>query len=194
MENDFRTPDQFPPDRNLPPHRTEAPNTGLWLVAGMIAAIALVALFAFRGNGVDMPTNGPATAAYDSSSGAANDIEPAEGNQAVATTHSPAVVPNDAPEAVAPVETTNPVEPTDSLHTYASEEECAAATDKACHYVTCDSIPAGKQPDEVCGPSFQKGWQSIVPAPDKTAVPEEIAPPLTGQGKAPVEKPALTGQ
>lgn len=184
MENDFRTPDKFPPDRNLPPQRSDPPNTGLWLVAGMIAAVALVALFAFRGGGIEMPTNGQLATASDPSA-ASNAIEPAEGDN-----HSPAVAATDTP----PVETTGPVEVTDSVHTYASEEECASATGKACHYVTCDSIPEGKQPDEVCGANFQKGWQSIVPSPNKVSVPEEIAPPLTGQGAAPVEKPPLTGQ
>lgn len=191
MENDFRTPPdrQFPQDpSNLPPERPQGSGSGVLIPVGIIAAIALVAFFSFGGNRTAEMADDPAAAplAYDAT--APSDIEPAEGDSF--TEAPPAPVTTDS----AAVVTTSPVEPVATLNSYASEDECATSTGKPCHYVTCDSIPEGKQPDEVCGPNFTKGWQPIVPAPDKTAIPEEVAPPLTGQGEAPVEKPPLTGQ
>ena len=180
MENEFkRPPDQFPQDRNLPPQRPQKAG-GVLIPVAVLAAIALGAFFAFGGNPY---TSEIAPVASDMT--APSDIEPAEGD-------SFTVQPAPAPGAAEV--TTGPVEPFETVNSYASEQECATATGKPCHFVTCDSIPEGKQPDEVCGADFKKGWQPIVPAPDKTAIPEEIAPPLTGQGDAPVEPAPLTGQ
>lgn len=190
MDNDFRTPpDQFPKDRNIPPQRPQGSGSGVWIPVGIIAAIALVAFFSFGGNRTaDMADDSNAAPlAYDTT--APSDIEPAEGESFREAAPATAM---EAPTAA--VVTTSPVEPTQTTNSYASEEECSTSTGTPCHYVTCDSIPEGKQPDEVCGPNFSKGWQPVVPTPDKTAIPEEVAPPLTGQGDAPVEKPPLTGQ
>jgi hypothetical protein len=192
MENDYRTPpDQFPKDRNVPPLRPKKSGGPLIPIA-VVAAFALVALFAFGGDrSSDMPyTSVETPLASDATSFSPNEIEPAEGESFTQQTPPAAM---EGPTAA--VVTTTPVEPmATSSNTYASEQECASSTGAPCHYVTCDSIPEGKQPDEVCGPNFTKGWQPVVPATDKTAIPEEIAPPLTGQGNAPVETPPLTGQ
>lgn len=41
---------------------------------------------------------------------------------------------------------------------YDSQQACERATGKACGFVMCDYIPAGKTFDEVCGKDFQEGW------------------------------------
>ena len=72
-----------------------------------------------------------------------------------------------------------------------SEEACKEATNLACHLVKCegDALPpvvdeAAKpivKPivgvENACAENEKTGWRSVVPAPDKTAIPDVIAPP-----------------
>lgn len=178
-------------------------NGGVWLA---VAAVAVVAAFAFYGVTqtatdpmvTDEATMAPSDSAVDMS--VPPTIEPAEGDSF--THQEPAVPPEnggsamgDTPAASTPETPAASVAPHAVPPSYATEEDCKAASNAPCHYVTCDSVPEGKQPDEVCGPDFKKGWQPLAAAaPDKTTVPEQVNPPLTGQGDAPVDKPAMTGQ
>lgn len=136
------------------------------------------------------------TAGADTTSGAigsADQTGTASDTSGATAGATPGTTASDTPSAT-PSVTTSPVEDTASPNTYASEDECKSATNKPCHYVTCDSVPEGRQPDEACGPSFQKGWQPVVPATDTTSVPEQVAPPLTGQQDGAVQSPTMTGQ
>lgn len=182
-------------------------NAAIWLG---VVAVAVISAFVFYG--VTQKTTDPGVMGVDpeqqamSSSGTAMDdgvmtqspegIEPAEGdsftNQTpAADMPAPAPTSGDMP-AEAPAAS---VAPAALPPSYATEEDCKAATSVPCHYVTCDSVPEGKQPDEACGPDFKKGWQPLAAAPDKTTVPEAVNPPLTGQGTDPVPaNPPLTGQ
>ena len=168
-------------------------STAIWLGA---IAVGVIAAFALYGTTKSLTEpmaawDEPAadtTAATDSQEYPDPDaIEPAEGDS-----FTNQVAPAEpTPQVVAPAASVAPAAVPPS---YASEEDCKAATNVPCHFVTCDAVPAGKQPDEVCGADFKKGWQPLAATPDKTSVPEEVAPPLTGQGHAPVQNPPLTGQ
>ena len=188
MDNrDYRADPQYPQEKYPQEKRN---NTGVWLGAVVVGALAAFALY-----GATKSLTEPMAAWEDAATELPADpdqmapeaIEPAEGDsftdQTAPVTPTPQV---DAPAAA--------VAPAAVPPSYASEEDCKAATNVPCHFVTCDSVPAGKQPDEVCGADFKKGWQPLAATPDKTAVPEEVAPPLTGQGTAPVQNPPLAGQ
>lgn len=179
--NDYRQPGGLPPKKD---------NRGLWIFFGVFAAVALIAvLYSF---GTQTATVEVAPVSETAAGMEPSTVEPAADAAATAT-EPPVATASDSPAA--PVETTNPVENTTGANTYASEEECKTATDAPCHFVTCDAVPEGKQPEEVCGADFKQGWQPVVASPDKTNVPEEVAPPLTGQGNEPHDPtPPLTGQ
>lgn len=42
---------------------------------------------------------------------------------------------------------------------FASQEECEAATGKACSFFMCDVVPEGKTFEETCGKNFKAGWK-----------------------------------
>ncbi len=66
-----------------------------------------------------------------------------------------------------------------------SEESCKEATSLACHFVKCEGDalpPAADEPtkqavENACAENEKTGWRSVVPAQDKTAIPDVIAPP-----------------
>ena len=66
-----------------------------------------------------------------------------------------------------------------------SEEACKEATSLACHLVKCEGDALPPAADESTRPAIENacaahektGWRSIVPAPDKTAIPDVMAPP-----------------
>lgn len=77
---------------------------------------------------------------------------------------------------------------------FATEEECRQTTSTACHFVKCEDAPAvGTEEEEeaienACEANQKSGWRPVVPAPDKTAIPDVVAPPLpVGQQEAPAE-------
>ncbi len=206
-------------DRNRPgyPREERRGNGALWFGVAAIAIVAAVALFS-----ATRPTTEDGRIASDLEASQMQEITPAEGdsftNQSTTTTNAapteatpaptpvpaaPAPVPAPAtPTADAVPPSTEPLPETPAAGvapaaippSYATEEDCKAATSVPCHYVTCDSVPEGKQPDEACGADFKKGWQPLAATPDKTSVPEQINPPLTGQGNADTTNPPLTGQ
>ena len=62
------------------------------------------------------------------------------------------------------------------ITSYASQEACEQATRRTCHYLSCEGGM-----DYTCSPA-SAGWQAVVPTPDRTAIPERIAPPLGSAG------------
>lgn len=116
---------------------------------------------------------------YDDPADAYSGIEPAEGeafqNQ---TTQPDAGMPDTAPEVAPPAVANSPaVAVPPPVQSYGTEQECKDATSTACHATECSS---GKALAE-CPAGEQKAWQAVVPAMDKTTVPEQVNPPLTGQ-------------
>jgi hypothetical protein len=133
-------------------------NVAIWLG---VVAVAIISAFVFYGvtqksedpgmMGVDPTQQAMATSTSGMDDGAAIEspegIEPAEGD--TFTNQTPAAemptpttgdMPAEAPAAA--------VAPAAIPPSYASEEDCKAATSVPCHFVTCDSVPDGKQPDE----------------------------------------------
>lgn len=115
----------------------------------------------------------------------------------VITETTGATVPVETP-AVEPEQTaamvTNPdgeaLTPRSPIATYASKEQCEAATHRECHDVICKDVPAGQTAAAICGPDFEEGWQAIVPTADSAAIPEIIAPPLEESTPPPAVQPA----
>lgn len=73
---------------------------------------------------------------------------------------------------------------------YATEDECKQATGTACHALSCEDIPEGKTASEICGADFKPGWQALVPSPDRSAVPERVAPPMTTTPESSTAEPS----
>ncbi len=120
----------------------------------------------------------------DPAARSASSIEPAEGEafREPTTTPSagmPATAPVATPSDVVPpaVATSPAVAVPPPVQTYATEQECKDATSTACHATECSS----GTDLAACGAADKKGWQAVTPAMDKTAVPEQVNPPLTGQ-------------
>lgn len=173
MEND---PKNRPGEPLSPPsyiYRREAPKkpgNGMWTTLAAVGAVAIAAYLTIGRADIGRLQDKPyANMTEGQMSRPFYDVEPAAGDP-----------PN--PETP-PVVTTSPVEPGAAMapNTYASEDECKSATNTPCHFMTCDAVPEGKQPDEACGPDFKKGWQPVVPAVDTTNVPEKVEPPLMGR-------------
>ncbi len=191
MENDFRNDPSNPPSNLYDPLKRDkiresrspgSMNGGFWLSVAAVVAIALAAYMTFGSTEMSRTQDKPA--AVSETMGQLDTIEPAEGDAFTNKKAAPDELATAPPAAVTPpVVTTAPVEPqaVTAPNTYASEEDCKAATNTACHFMTCDQVPEGKQPDEACGPDFKKGWQPVVPAVDTTTVPEEVAPPMMGE-------------
>lgn len=59
---------------------------------------------------------------------------------------------------------------------YPTEDACKQATGTACHALQCENVPEGKSVAEICGVDFKPGWQALSPTPDRSAVPEIVAP------------------
>lgn len=64
---------------------------------------------------------------------------------------------------------------------YPTEDSCKQATGTACHLLQCENVLEGKSPEgksvtETCGVDFKPGWQALSPTPDRSAVPEIVAP------------------
>ncbi len=144
-------------------------------------AIALVAVFAIYLSAI--PRSGDYVADDSFMPGIA-DIAPAAG-EAVGS-----AVPGSVADAVVP---TVPQEPVglEKGAAYAvtqifdNEQACVEATNRACHFVQCenDALPSAQDErteravENACADNEKTGWRSIVPAPDKTAIPEVVAPP-----------------
>lgn len=67
-----------------------------------------------------------------------------------------------------------------------TEQACKDATSRACHLVKCEGDdPVAGTEDEAtvravenaCAENEKTGWRPVVPVPDKTAIPDVIAPP-----------------
>lgn len=54
--------------------------------------------------------------------------------------------------------------PPPAVVVYRTQEECEAATGRACGFFMCDVVPEGKTYEEVCG-NVAKGWQPMPDAP-----------------------------
>lgn len=190
MENDFRNDPSYPPSNRYDPLKRDkiqdggrppgSMNGGFWLSVAAVVAIAVAAYMTFGPSEMSRTQDKPT--AVSETMGQLDTIEPAEGDAFTNKKAAPDEMVT-APAATPPVVTTAPVEPQAvmSPNTYASEEDCKAATNTACHFMTCDQVPEGKQPDEACGPDFKKGWQPVVPTVDTTTVPEKIEPPMMGK-------------
>lgn len=57
---------------------------------------------------------------------------------------------------------------------FATQQECKAATSTACYFVNCEDVTAV---ENACEADEKTGWRPVVPAADKTAIPDVIAPP-----------------
>lgn len=129
----------------------------------VVAAITIVLLLAFMAGlpqhpptPVDETTTVTTMAPSTNDSAAVNAIAPASGETAVVTDPGTAVPASDtASTDVTPAPVT----------TYTSEEDCRTGTGTAC-----------KQVDT--------GWQPIAAVPDRTTVPETIAPPMPSPATA----------
>ena len=160
---------------------------GLWLGMLAVALILAIAFFSFERPLRETGAPNNTSQIEDNGANSPAAVEPAQGDAATTGTET---TPNSTTtESNSPADATSP-----AMKTYATEDECTSATGKPCNFITCDAVPESTQPDEACGPDFQQGWQPVVPAPDQTNVPENVAPPLTGQGTETAPKPPLTGQ
>ncbi len=71
------------------------------------------------------------------------------------------------------------------MQIFDSEDACKEATSRACHLVKCagDALPPAAEDvtettvENACGENEKTGWRPVVPAPDKTSIPEVISPP-----------------
>lgn len=138
MENDFKNDPSYPTsslnDRSVPPPGSM--NGGFWLSVVAVVAIAIVAYLTFGATEMSRTQDKPAV--VSETMGQLDTIEPAEGD--AFTNKKVADETGVVPDVTPPVITTAPVEP-DAVHapnTYASEEDCKAATNTACHFMTCD--------------------------------------------------------
>lgn len=58
---------------------------------------------------------------------------------------------------------------------FLDEGGCSEVTDSDCGFVMCDFVPEGKTLDEVCGPTFQEGWQPDDADHDEQLVVDQLA-------------------
>lgn len=77
-------------------------------------------------------------------------------------------------------------EPYAVTQVFDSEQSCKDATGRVCHLVKCegDVLAPSENKDiehaaeNACAENEKTGWRSVVPAPDKTAIPDVITPPV----------------